>query len=572
MTSKQKRPPQNFKEAFERCLLDRTGIVMNNGPCNLQDMYRDLEVTKRLGGFAGDDLPGNEALKEAAADRAAANIKEWSEDLQGPDGLLTMTEKLGPLNKNLASESHLKPFFKHLCLPQLSVTVLDDDACKFTNLAFLDVSRNSLTAIDNLPPQLKFLKAYNNKIQSVTCRKMPSLVFLGLGYNALSTEAVEQLSLRFRSLLSLDIAYNNITNIRQSVAQDIAALDKLKHLSIAGNPITLLPYYRLVLARYLPQLQLLDEQSMGEAELADAQLAEDRHLTWPEQMNLSISFSQVEFVDRLLTPLALELPETKPPAEEGGEPVPVSEADRLKEVCEAGTFLLSFELPSGEWVETTAIEIKEEEKEEVVDPKAKAKATPSPVEDKPVCPEVLNLSSLSRSSDAELVSQDAEAAPCPLFFKMSLPAEVASIRDWLQIGLRIKAFYKKKPEPPPEETEAEVAEGEEPPEPPAPPEPPVARPIGGGLAVVSSNLWPHVQLLSDELRDGQSLPVPPVPWSMNPATVSLAPFSKWFEPDVQVPEAAAAKSLSDESARLSMDIVLWAEEPVLPEEGEVAEA
>jgi len=229
--AKQKRPPQSFKAAFEKCLLDRTGIVMNNGPCNVEEMFRDLETTKRLGSLAGDDPPGNEALKVDAeskgAEAAGGNAKEWSEDLQGPDGLLNMAAKLGPLNKNLTSASHIKPFFKQLCLPQLNITSLDDDASKFTNLTFLDVSRNSLTAIDNLPPQLRFLKAYNNKIQRVTCRKSPSLAFLGLGHNALTSDGMEQLALRLRGLRSLDVSYNNLSSLGQFAA-DVVALTALK--------------------------------------------------------------------------------------------------------------------------------------------------------------------------------------------------------------------------------------------------------------------------------------------------------------------------------------------------------
>jgi Leucine-rich repeat (LRR) protein len=293
-----KRPPQTFRAAFDNSLKNRTGIVVSNADVLYAEMARDVDRSIRLGGFSGDEPPGNQALK--AMDAQAV---EMSEDIHGPDGLLGLVEKLGPLNPNLTSEAFIKPFFKHLNLSQLSIISFDEDLTKFSNLTNLDLSKNNISNIDFLSPKLKFLKVYNNKVSQISCAKQPSLCFLGAGYNALTSAGMSQLTQRFRSLLSLDVCYNNLTNLRQFL-DDAQALTKMRHLALAGNPLCLLPYYRLVVIKRLPQLQLLDEQAVGEAEAADSQLVEHSHLEMPSHLNVVVSFSQVTFLNRILVPLA----------------------------------------------------------------------------------------------------------------------------------------------------------------------------------------------------------------------------------------------------------------------------
>jgi len=581
------RPPQTFRAAFENGLRNRTGIVVTNDDVYHAEMARDLNRSLRLGGFSGDEIPGNEALK--ATDALA---QELSDNLQGPDGLLQLVEKLGPLNPNVTSEKFIKPFFGHLNLSQLNIISFDADITKFSGLTNLDISRNSISNVNFLSPNLQFLKVYNNKINQITCSKQPSLSFLGAGYNALETSGLSQLVQRFRGLLSLDLCYNNLTSLKQFL-DDVQVLSKMKHLCVAGNPLCLLPYYRLVVIKNLPNLQLLDEQVVKEEEVADSQLVDHSHLQIPSHLNVAISFSEITYLKRLLTPLAEELPATKVGDDE--VEVPISLEDRVNEVAQKGQLFFRVELPgwsgAGSCFETTEMDI--EKPPEPEDPKAKAKAAPKKGEEEPPPKppgDPLDLTGLLRAlppsdlppvaaepaADSEAVEAEAPPTSAPLFFPLPLLTDngrgaggLLKLRNMLRTGMKVKALYRRKKEPvDPDAVPPAPAEGEEDVRAPTPAaeEP---RLIGGGRLILSAALWPVISPVAEDLRQ-DPLPALPPAFSIGPKGLQLAPESKWLEPDVQVMDAAATKSLSDVSASVTMDVVLYAKEAVVEEDAEAA--
>jgi len=615
-----RRPPQTFRAAFEHCLVNRTGIEITYNDVRHREMRRDLDRTLRLGGFAGDEPPGNAALQAVGAPEGKKGSelqKEMSEDLQGPNGLLALVEKLGPINENISSEGFIKQFFKHLNLSQLNIVSLDADLTKFVNLTNLDVSRNGISNVDFLSPNLKFLKVYNNKVTQITCAKQPSLCFLGAGYNALAANGMLQIVQKFRGLMSLDLGYNNLTGLRQFL-DDVQALTRLKHLSAAGNPLCLLPYYRLVLIKHLPQLQLLDEQAVGEAEASDAQMVDSGHVEMPPFLNVAISFSQVTFVKRLLAPLAKELPDSK--TNDEGVEVPVSEEDRINEVAQKGLLFFRMELPGGGgdtplalrlklpgstvsndcYIDTTDVGIDEPPPEEPVDPKAKKAPAKGAVEEPPPKPvgEPIDLSGLkcslklppSLAAEAPKAEApegaegeaEAEAPPTetPLFFPLPLTCAddptgskgLLQLRDWLRVGMKVKALYRKKKVPidPDAPNPTSAAEGEEEEVRVPTPEEEEPRLIGGGVLSLSSALWPLISPVSEEIRQEGKLPALPPTYSIGPSALTLAPYARWVDPDVQVPNAPAAKSLSDVSASVTMDVILYEKEPVAEETAEGA--
>jgi hypothetical protein len=475
--------------------------------------------------LAGDDSSGVDIGKDAEGQG------DWSDEALE---LMSMVEKLGPLNPNLASEAFIKPFFKHLNLSQFNISGVDEDLVKFTNLTFLDLSRNQLSAVEYLPPNLKFLKGYNNDIQKITCKKSSSLVFLGAGYNRLGTTGFEQISNRFKNLLSLDLSYNDLTELR-NFTSDSQSLQKLRHLTLVGNPLCLLPYYRLVVIKHLKDLQILDDVQIGEAEATDAQLVDSTNLDRPQAINVGLSFVLIKAFKNLMKPLAKELPDTVMQDE---EEVHVPEEARITEVCKIGSLMFSFELPDGREVQTTLVPFADPENPE-----------------EPI-PEELDLSGMKGKGEDK-----AE----PLFFVWSLntSGDLVVLRDWLRRGMKVKAFWQKNP-PPPEPVE----EGEEPPPPPEL-EPP--RPIAGCVVPLNSILRPSTCTISDEARHEKALPVPPAPINVGPATVSLPPYSLWIEPDVQVPLCElAAKNISEDSAVFKVGISLYAPEPPPESEGEAA--
>jgi len=126
-----------------------------------------------------------------------------------------------------------------------------------------------LTEIDQLPPNIKFLKAYNNQVVRVTCKSTKSLAFLGLGYNPLGEDALPQIIKRFPNLLSLDLCFTRVASLDAMTA---SSLPKLRHLCLTGSPACLLPFYRLTVLGEFPLLQALDGVVTSEEEAADASL------------------------------------------------------------------------------------------------------------------------------------------------------------------------------------------------------------------------------------------------------------------------------------------------------------
>lgn len=243
-------------------------------------------------------------------------------------------------------------------------------------------------------------------------------------------------------------------------------------------------------------------------------------------------------------------------------------------------------MSEGCYIDTTDVAIEEPPPEE---PPQKGGKKGEPVEPPPKPPgEPINVSGIQcfvnappSPPPAEIVEGEAQesAEPrteVPLLFPLPLTSSddplgsdaLLQLRDWLQAGVRVKVLYRKKPEPVdpdaagPPTGDAEAADAGGP--------PPEVEPrlIGGGILSVSSALRPLVSPLSEELRQEGRLPPLPPTYSIGPKAMTLAPYSMWLEPDVQVPNAPAAKSLSDISASLTMDVVLYAKEPETQEDGQ----
>lgn len=84
---------------------------------------------------------------------------------------------------------------------------------------------------------------------------MPSLIHLGVGYNALSD--VTQIVTAFPSLFCLDISFNELESL-QTVATELQSLTDLRMLFLVGNPVALTPKYREIVKQWFPRLKILD--------------------------------------------------------------------------------------------------------------------------------------------------------------------------------------------------------------------------------------------------------------------------------------------------------------------------
>jgi hypothetical protein len=91
-----------------------------------------------------------------------------------------------------------------------------------------------------------------------------------LGYNLLTSLNSTQLpAASWRNLISLDVSYNQVTDIG-SMAVALEALPNLHALVACGNPIALLSTYRAYILANIPQLEYLDDVRVSRSEQVGA--------------------------------------------------------------------------------------------------------------------------------------------------------------------------------------------------------------------------------------------------------------------------------------------------------------
>ena len=102
----------------------------------------------------------------------------------------------------------------------------------------MNLSRNKIRKIENLPPNLKELNLTANLIDQVEPIRTPltSLIHLGLAYNFVRTPALVGITKNFPNLFSLDLAFNELCDFKSSILW-LEKLGTIKMLSLAGNPL-----------------------------------------------------------------------------------------------------------------------------------------------------------------------------------------------------------------------------------------------------------------------------------------------------------------------------------------------
>jgi len=565
--------PKTFKEAFANVLLNRTGVTMSAVALNKDNLERELRQALRLDGFAGDGKPADDGPPlEVAGDT-------WSENAEE---LQKLVRQLGPRNRHLSSEQFLKPFFRHLALPELCIRDLDDDVSRFTKLTFLDVSRNGLASIDHLPPSLVYLKAYNNPLTRFTCKPTPSLAFVGIGHSKANPETLEQISRRFKGLLSLDIGFSEVASL-QDLITPLGPLQRLRHLCAVGSPVCLQPFYRLQTLRWLTRLSVLDGAAVTDEEQADAQMLAacgDSVRPRPLSIRLGVWLRKIAGVRALLEPVATEIVAVKraqeaavaaEAAEAGNEAPaeaePQDTQDPISEACAGGIIRLRIRLPDGTWAATTEIPL------DLDDANSRIAAYEAAGQDPPGVFDIFSLHAV-RLENGE-----------PLSFELGIGEEGSEVDgevlqedglvrlcDWVRRGAAIKVFFRPPMPPPPAEEEeeagkeeaakeenGEVEEGSE----KRAPEPPEEVDVGGCVIGLRSWLSRTQTDVSSDARASGALPELPEFWRVDVPEVRIVPAQRWLEPEVQLPplDVAQQRKADVGVASLSLMVDLFAGEP-----------
>lgn len=155
--------------------------------------------------------------------------------------------------------------FERLAFLDLSynkLTQVDDGVFGILHkILYLDLSHNSQLSIDNngksfqgIEDSLLYLKLDNLSLLTVPELSLPNLVYLSLAKNAMSSIPTEMAG-NLTSLRDLNLADNNLTVVPVAVY----SLTELKRLSLSGNPISVLSNTSLLgVANHLEELDITD--------------------------------------------------------------------------------------------------------------------------------------------------------------------------------------------------------------------------------------------------------------------------------------------------------------------------
>ncbi|GBG28209.1 Leucine-rich repeat-containing protein 43 [Hondaea fermentalgiana] len=186
--------------------------------------------------------------------RVTADL-EWSEQCAELDSMVRSRR-----NKSKTSFSEICSRLRTLKLRNCGITEMDDNMQRFTALEEVNLCRNQLRCVKNLPGSLVSLQAFDNRISRLELSDSPvvssTLIHLGLGFNQISslTPWIQDCS----ALVSLDLSYNALCNLGGTLVALQEHLCQLRDLRLEGNPIALVPQYRERACLALPHLVSLD--------------------------------------------------------------------------------------------------------------------------------------------------------------------------------------------------------------------------------------------------------------------------------------------------------------------------
>ncbi|XP_060166767.1 leucine-rich repeat-containing protein 43 isoform X2 [Globicephala melas] len=192
--------------------------------------------------------------------------------LEGSSAEDRFLRELAIQNPLMLKDSFFYTYFRSLRVVNKQVSLVDKDLLKFVKLEELVLSANQIKEIDttNLPPTLKVLELYSNKMTSMEClctRPPPRLQHLGLGHNKLlgPLESLYVTSDYWPNLISLDLSFNDLTDL-QGMVSGLRTLQRLRLLVLQGNPLALVPCYRGFIIDGLSGLCVLDDITVAPSE------------------------------------------------------------------------------------------------------------------------------------------------------------------------------------------------------------------------------------------------------------------------------------------------------------------
>ena len=165
-----------------------------------------------------------------------------------------LRKKEGTLRRKVTPTA-VREMVRNLHLQKRGVATMDASlGVSFPNLQTLSLSGNCIEVLENAPKNLLALHACGNEAKRLEPSAVPEpLIHLGVAYNCITDVSAIACSPK---LSSLDIAYNHIHSF--AALSPLADHPTLQTVSLAGNPIMLLPFGRQQVLQALPNIASLD--------------------------------------------------------------------------------------------------------------------------------------------------------------------------------------------------------------------------------------------------------------------------------------------------------------------------
>ncbi|KAL4481503.1 hypothetical protein ABPG74_007592 [Tetrahymena malaccensis] len=238
VTIKQNKSIRNFNETFWLKIRDelRIYVIQEKRPKKILKLYELGE-------------------EDVCVDRK--KIRQWSEQAE----ILINEIMENGYADFICNRDHILEVFKNINFINLQINEMDEELLKFPNIEILNLNKNIIKTVENIPKSLKELHLFSNHITEISPRLKTAnnLLYLGLGYNQMKDNAIVSISRYFPQLVALDISNNFFEDI-ELVLENVEKFKNLRLFNCQGNPICLLSNYKKSFVYAIPDLEIIDNK------------------------------------------------------------------------------------------------------------------------------------------------------------------------------------------------------------------------------------------------------------------------------------------------------------------------
>lgn len=252
-------------DAFPRTShLKKIGTTLVPVPQKLKYFSVVIRKPGAMARFGGDEPPSEPGVSSASPgvfDLSDSGLTEFPAKgvVKGLRDAVELDLSHNALTRLPESRLSKLDLLECLSLTGNRLASLPDDLARCDNLRTIYAGAN---AIVDLAPALE----------------APVLLHLGLAHNRVVALPAPELCAVAVTLLSLDLTGNSLTDLPQTL-QSLAAMPRLRVLSLSGNPLAMQRGYRRAILRALPNLRTLDDTDVSREETERATETETEKTT-----------------------------------------------------------------------------------------------------------------------------------------------------------------------------------------------------------------------------------------------------------------------------------------------------